>query len=90
MADQVSSVENGLFMMETSGRGTLNSRQACGVESAAMRSGLSVHLLLFSSELNLRDNTTCQLYMSGNNIKFYTVDVVDFARNTPLVLSFII
>ena len=28
-------------MMETSGRGTLNSRQACAVESAAMRSGLA-------------------------------------------------
>ena len=84
LSDQVSSIENGLFMMETSGRGTLNTRQACGVESAAMRSGLSVHLLMFSSQLDLRDNTTCQLYMSNNNIKFYTVDVVALSENTPL------
>ena len=82
--DQVSSIENGLFMMETSGRGTLNSRQACAVESAAMRSGLVVHMVMFSSQLDLRDNTTCQLYMSNNNIKFYTINVKAFAAGSPL------
>ena len=82
--DQVSSVENALFMMETSGRGTLNSRQACAVESAAMRSGLVVHMVMFSSQLDLRDNTTCQLYMSNNNIKFYTINVKSFASDSPL------
>jgi len=82
--DEVSSINNGLFMMETSGRGTLKTRQACGVESAAVRSGLSVHLLMFSPELDLRDNTTCQLYMSNNNIQFFYVDVAALAKNTPL------
>ena len=71
-------------MMETSGRGTLDSRQACAVESAAMRSGLTVHLVMFSTQLDLMDNTTCQLYMSNNNIKFYTIDVEAFSVNTPL------
>ena len=71
-------------MMETSGRGTLDSRQACAVESAAMRSGLTVHLVMFSTQLDLMDNTTCQLYMSNNNIKFYTIDVEAFSADTPL------
>merc|ERR1719483_1823065 len=49
-----------------------------------MRSGLVVHLVMFSSSLDLRDNTTCQLYMSNNNIKFYTIDVDKFSANSPL------
>ena len=74
-------------MMETSGRGTLNSRQACAVESAAMRSGLTVHMVMFSSLLDLDldlDNTTCQLFMSNNNIRLYTIDVESFSADTPL------
>jgi len=82
--DHISSIENGLFMMETSGRGTLSPRYACSVESAAMRSGLVVHLVMFSSQLDLRENTTCQLYMSNNNIKFYTINVENFAADSPL------
>ena len=82
--DQISSIENGLFMMETSGRGTLNPRQACAVESAAMRSGLVVHLVMFSTHLDLRENTTCQLFMSNNNIRFYTIDLPAFASDSPL------
>ena len=39
---------------------------------------------MFSSQLDLMDNTTCQLYMSNNNIKFYTIDVEAFSANTPL------
>ena len=66
------------------GRGKLNSRQACAVESAALRSGLPVHMIIFSPVLHLRDNTTCQLYQSKYPIKFYTIDVEKFAQNTPL------
>ena len=71
-------------MMETSGRGTLSARYACAVESAAMSSGLAVHLVMFSSQLDLSDNTTCQLYMSKNNIKFYTINSETFAVGSPL------
>ena len=99
-------VENGVFMMETSGfhplilmikfsihciykgRGKLGSRQACAVESAAKRSGLPVHVIIFSSILHLRDNTTCELYKSKYPIKFYTIDVETFTINTPLGLNF--
>ena len=84
ITDQISSIENGLFMLETSGRGTLNTRQACAVESAAMRSGLVVHLVMLSTHLDLRENTTCQLYMSNNNIRFFTIDLPAFAIDSPL------
>ena len=84
LQDKVTSLQSALFMMETSGRRTVNTRQACSVESAARRSGLTVYLIMFSSFLDLRDNTTCQLYMFNNNIKFYTIDVEIFSANTPL------
>ena len=103
---ELSSLNYGIIMMETSGelylfiylimmqeifeelqllgRGKLNSRQACAVESAALRSGLPVHMIIFSPVLHLRDNTTCQLYQSKYPIKFYTIDVEKFTQNTPL------
>ena len=102
----LSSIEYGVFMMETSGfhplilmikisihcidkgRGKLGSRQACAVESAAKRSGLPVHVIIFSPVLHLRDNTTCELYKSKYPIKFYTIDVETFTINTPLGLNF--
>ena len=70
------------------GRGKLGSRQACAVESAAKRSGLPVHVIIFSPVLHLRDNTTCELYKSKYPIKFYTIDVETFTINTPLGLNF--
>ena len=58
------------------------------MESAAKRSGLPVHVIIFSSSLHLRDNTTCELYKSKYPIKFYTIDVETFTINTPLGLNF--
>ena len=66
------------------GRGKLLSRQACAVESAAMRSGLSVNVIIFSQVLDLRDNTTCKLYKSNYSIKFYSIDLETFTQDTPL------
>ena len=49
------------------------------------RSGLDVNVVLFSTQLDLRDNTTCQLVRSGpRNIHLYTVDVDIFSKGTPL------
>ena len=60
-------------------------RQACAIESAALRSGLEVMVVLTASKLELDDNTTCQLYMSGHtNLHFYTVNISSLALNTPL------
>ena len=66
--EDVSVLPTGLFMMETSGRAKLTARQACAVESAAYRSGLAVYVVMFSDNLQLKDNTTCQLYRSVTHI----------------------
>ena len=83
-ADEVESLDHGIIMVETSGRARLSPRQACSVESAARRSGLPVNLILLSSQLDLTDNTTCQLVSSSLNITFYTVDIAALAADTPL------
>ena len=54
------------------------------MESAAQRSGLQVYVILVSSSLSLRDNTTCSLVRSGLAIKFYTIDLETAGRGTPL------
>lgn len=64
------------------------SRQACSVESAARRSGLSVNVIMFSKVLHLKDNATCNLYKSNFPIKFYSIDLDTFTQDTPLELFF--
>ena len=50
-----------------------------------MRSGLEVVVVLTAQNLELDDNTTCQLVMSNHsNIHFYTVDISQLALDTPL------
>ena len=46
-------------------------------------------MVLTASKLELDDNTTCQLYMSGHsNIHFYTLNITSLALNTPLQTFF--
>ena len=46
-------------------------------------------VVLTASKLELDDNTTCQLYMSGHtNLHFYTVNISSLALNTPLQTFF--
>ena len=84
--DGVDSLAHGILMVETSGRKTLYPRQACALESAVRRSGLPVTLVMMTSELDLSDNTTCQLIMSSvtSNISIFTVNPDTLALNTPL------
>ena len=66
------------------------SRQACAVESAAMRSGLSVSVVMTADRLTLDDNTTCQLVRSSyGNINFYSVNIEKLAKGSPLGLTFL-
>ena len=51
-------------MVETSGSGSLDPRQACSVEAAARSSGLGVVVVMTSQRLHLTDNTTCFLLNS--------------------------
>ena len=76
-----------LFMIESSGKATLNARQACAVESAALKSGLDVVLILTSAYLDVRENTTCQLYMRIPNLKIRTVDIPTFAKGSKIGMN---
>ena len=51
-----------MFFLETAGRSWLTPREACALESAARNSGLNVVMVRVGELLDLRDNTTCQLY----------------------------
>ena len=79
-----SSPQPGLFMVESSGRETLTARQACAVESAVLQSGMQVILVILARHLDLRDNTTCYLYMKSDKVKIFSLDVQTFAENSPL------
>jgi len=79
-----SSHQAGLFMIESSGRNTLTARQACAVESAVLQSGMQVILVVMASNLDLRDNTTCYLYMKSNKVKIFSLDIQTFVENSPL------
>ena len=60
-------------------------RQSCAIESAALRSGLAVTVVMTAWRLDLEDNTTCELYRANyHNVRFYTVDIARLARDTPL------
>ena len=37
-----------------------------------------------ATQLDLRDNTTCYLYMKRDTVKFYSMDAGAFAVNSPL------
>ena len=43
-----------------------------------------MNVVLLSPQLNLTDNTTCQLVNSGLNISFYTIDIKSSTFGTPL------
>ena len=75
---------NQIFFLETSGRSKLSPRQSCSVESAAKFSKLQVQVILFSNILDLTDNSTCYLYSSVTNVRFYTVDLHKIYKDTPL------
>ena len=73
-----------LFMIEASGRSTINGRQACAVESAALKSGFNVVLVLTSPYLDLTDNTTCQLYKRIQKLQILTIQINSFASGSIL------
>ena len=54
------------------------------MESAALYSGMEVILVVMATQLDLRDNTTCYLYMKKDTVKIYSIDVQIFSMNSPL------
>jgi len=74
-----------LFLLETSTRDKLTSREACALESAAMRSGKHVVMLRVGPTLDLRDNTTCHVYRDfSRSSSILHINPIDFAKGTPL------
>ena len=73
-----------MFFLETSGRSWLTPREACCLESASRMSNLQVTVILTSSFFSLQDNSSCYIYQSYPNIQFYTIDVKDTFKHTPL------
>ena len=71
-------------MVESSGSKTLTARQACAVESAVQQSGMQVILVVMATYLDLRDNTTCYLYMKSDKLKIFSLDIEKFAENSPI------
>ena len=61
ISDQVVGEDN-IFIIESSPSDLLSSRVGCALESAARNSGLHVVMVRVGEQLDLRDNTTCQLY----------------------------
>ena len=61
LVDQVLGEDN-IFMIESSPKETLSSREGCALESAARNSELAVVMVRLGEILDLRDNTTCQIY----------------------------
>lgn len=78
--------EHNIFFIETSGKNVISPREACAVESAARNSGLHVVMVRVGSELDLSDNTTCQLHkrFDKNGVSFFNVDLPTLAEGTPL------
>ena len=54
--------DDNIFFIESSPKEVLSSREGCALESAARNSGLMVVMVRVGRSLDLRDNTTCQLY----------------------------
>ena len=60
--EDVSLGEDNIFFIESSPKEVLSSRESCALESAARNSGLRVVMVRVGRMLDLRDNTTCQIY----------------------------
>jgi len=76
--------EGEIFFLETSGRSWLTPREACALESASKFSQLRVNILFTSPFMDTFDNATCFLYMTVDNINFYTINIAKIFSQTPL------
>ena len=64
----------------------INHECVCSVNLTFTRSGLPVHLFMLASELDLGDNTTCQLVRgeATSQVNIFTLDPDTFAQDSPL------
>ena len=69
--------EDNIFFIESSPKEVLSSREGCALESAARNSGLMVVMVRVGRSLDLRDNTTCQIYSR------HVSDILFHVSHTP-------
>lgn len=76
---------NNAFFVESSGRGVLNIRQACSVESLAYQNpNLTVFVLFIDTEINSSSTIAFQLANQYKNIHLISVKMDDYLAGTPL------
>lgn len=77
--------KDNIFFVETSPKEVITPREGCAVESAVRNSGLSVVVVRVGQELDLSDNTTCQVYHGfRDKVTFLRVDLDSLARGTHI------
>ena len=85
--EDVSLGEDNIFFIESSPKELLSSRESCALESAARNSGLGVVMVRVGRMLDLRDNTTCQIYSrytrADNLINIYSCKKYVLDSETP-------
>ena len=73
------------FFVETSGRGVLNIRQACAVESLAFQNpNLTVFVLFIDTAINASSKIAIQLANQYENIHLISVKMDDYLAGTAL------
>ena len=73
------------FVIDSSGRGALNVRQACSVESLARQNpNLTVFVLFIDTKIDTNSTVTVQLAKRHKNIHLVSPNMDDFLAGTPL------
>lgn len=63
---------------------TLNSRQACSIESAALANPEALVFLIFVTNSNMRNSRILKSLKNYENISIYRLNLRQFAMNTPM------
>ncbi|XP_053607714.1 lactosylceramide 4-alpha-galactosyltransferase-like [Plodia interpunctella] len=82
-AENIVAKKNSIYFHETSSRGQLTVRQACCIESCARTNRKFQTNVIFSSRFE-SDFGINKLLSQIGNIKFFTVDIANYVKGTPI------
>ena len=88
--EDVSLGEDNIFFIESSPKELLSSRESCALESAARNSGLGVVMVRVGRMLDLRDNTTCQIYSRYTTAEYLFLLMQKYTLDSKTQLACII
>ena len=83
--DQEINSDENIFFIETSGGNSvasLNSRQACSVESTALTNPNSKVFLIFSEKTSMEDSMLFEALRKYENIFFLKIEIDEFSKGT--------